>query len=399
MNFSFLTVSKIVCKSGATDELATYVNRFGKKFLIVTDKVFRAIGVLDRVEKQLQQQGIKWTYFMDVPGEPDVENVDSATALARAERCDTVLSIGGGSLIDVGKATAALITNDGKVKDYLEFVGTGAKVVNEPVPFIAMPTTAGTGSEVTKNAVIGSKKEKFKRSMRDDRMLANLVVIDPMLTIGLPKKITASSGIDAMTHNLEAYVTVLHPSPISHALSFEGLTLAGKYLKRAYDKPDDLEAREGMSAAALCGGMAFANSGLGAAHGLGMALNIYYPILHGEAVGIVLPYVMELNAEHNSGLYDEVGESFTGKRYSKKGEGTKAAIDFIKELNAAIGIPADLTSLNIDEEMAQKMGRECFGTSMSGNPVQLDPSQWAALYDKLRSKGRTARSPKVTSLA
>jgi alcohol dehydrogenase class IV len=384
MNFSFLTASKIIFKSGAVDELGLYVKQFGKKFLIVTDRVFRDIGVLDRVEKQLDEQGIQYVYFFDVFGEPDVEYVDSAYALATVEKCDTVLSIGGGSLIDVGKATAALITNGGKVKDYLEFVGTGAKVVNEPVPFIAMPTTAGTGSEVTKNAVIGSKKEKFKRSMRDDRMLANVVIIDPSLTIKLPKKITATSGIDAMTHSLEAYVTARNPTPITKAIAFQGIMSAGKFLKRAYDNPEDLEAREGMSLAALCGGMSFANSGLGAAHGLGMALNIYYPIPHGMGVGITLPYVMELNAANYPGLYDEVGEALSGKRYNKKGAGTKVAIDFIKELNAGIGIPGDLKSLNVTAEMAQKMGAECFGSSMSGNPVQLQAAEWAALYNKLR---------------
>jgi alcohol dehydrogenase class IV len=384
MNFTFLTASKIIFKSGAVDELGLYVKQFGKKFLIVTDRVFRDIGVLNRVEKQLDKQGIQYVYFLDVFGEPDVEYVDKAYALALAEKCDTVLSIGGGSLIDVGKATAALITNGGKVKDYLEFVGTGAKVVKEPVPFIAMPTTAGTGSEVTKNAVIGSKKEKFKRSMRDDRMLANVVILDPSLTIKLPKKVTATSGIDAMTHSLEAYVTARNPTPMTRAIAFQGVMLAGKFLKRAYNNPDDLEAREGMSLAALCGGMSFANSGLGAAHGLGMALNIYYPIPHGMGVGITLPYVMAINAANYPGLYDEVGEGLSGKRYSKKGDGTKVAIDFIKELNASIGIPSDLKSLKVTAEMAQKMGAECFGSSMSGNPVQLKAAEWAALYNKLR---------------
>ena len=385
MNFTFLTAPKIVCKSGAVDELGLYVSGFGKKFLIVTDKVFRAAGVLDRVEKQLDAHGIRYAYFLDMPGEPDVEDINKAQAVAVAEKCDTVLSIGGGSLIDVGKAVAALITNGGKVKDYLEFVGTGAKVVNEPVPFIAMPTTSGTGSEVTKLSVVGSKKENFKRSMRDDKMLANLVIMDPTLTIGCPKKVTAFSGIDAMTHNMEAYVTVKNPTPVTRGLALQGLTLAGKYLRRAYEKPDDLEAREGMAVSALCGGMSFSNSGLGAAHGMGMAININFPIPHGEAVGIVLPYVMQLNADNSPGLYDEVGEAFTGRRYSTKGEGTKAAIDFVRELNASIGIPADLSSLNVTEELAQKMGAGCFGTSMSGNPVQLEAAQWAALFNKLRT--------------
>ena len=383
MDFT-LNIPKIIFKSGALDELGPRVKDFGKKFLVVTDRVFRDVGVLDKVDKQLGEYGIETVYFLDVRGEPDVEHIDNAHALALAEGCDAVLSMGGGSLIDIGKATAALITNGGKIKDYLEYVGTGAKVAVEPVPFIALPTTAGTGSEVTKLAVVGSKKENFKRSIRDDKLLANLVIIDPALTLSMPKKVTASSGIDAMTHSMEAYTTVKNPTPFTRAIAFEGVKLAGKYLRRAYQTPDDLEAREGMSLAALYGGISFSNSGLGAAHGLGMAMNIRYPVSHGECVGIFLPYVMELNAERFPGLYDEVGEAFTGKRYSKKGEGTKAALEYIKELNAAIGIPADLKQWQVTAEKAAEMGAGCYGTSMSGNPVQLEAEEWTELYNKLR---------------
>jgi len=164
----------------------------------------------------------------------------------------------------------------------------------------------------------------------------------------------------------------------------EGIALAGKYLKRAYVKPDDIEAREGVALSALCGGPALANSELGAAHGLGMALNAHYPVSHGEAVGILIPYVMEINAEAQPWLYDQVGEALTRRPYSKKGDGTKAAIDFIKDLNANTGIPSDLKSLNVTEELAQKMGSECFGGSMGGNPVQVEASGWTALYNRLR---------------
>lgn len=384
MDFTFKTAAKIIFKRGAINELGENVKQYGRKFLIVTDNIFRKNNVLDIVEKQLDEQKIKYVYYTDVCGEPQVEDVDKAAQLAREEKCDAVLSIGGGSLIDVGKAAAALITNEGSVKDYLEYVGKGAKVVNDPVPFIVVPTTAGTGSEVTNNAVIASKKENFKRSMRDEKMMAKLVIIDPMLTIGLPKKITATSGMDAFTHNMEAYVTIRRPSPLTRSIALQGIELAGKYLKRAYDVPDDIEAREGMSLAALCGGMSFSNSGLGAAHGLGMVLNIYYPVSHGEAVAIMLPHVMKINAMHFPGIYDKVGEVLTGKSYSEKGDGTKAAIEFIEELNAHLGIPKDLKHLNITEDMARKMGSECFGTSMSGNPVQLEANEWTELINQLR---------------
>jgi alcohol dehydrogenase class IV len=382
MNFSFIAPSKTVFKSGALDEIGEYIGGMGKRFLIVIDPVFKDNGTLEKVQKQFDALGIAHTSYTGVVGEPDVSYVDEASAQAVEFGCDAVLSIGGGSVIDVGKASAGVITNGPPVKDYLEFVGTGRKVVNPPLPFIAMPTTAGTGAEVTKNAVIGSKKEHFKRSMRDDQLIANLCILDPQLCVSAPPKVTAVSGIDAVTHLMEAYAT-WKAHPISKAIALEGLALAGKYLKRAYDDGTDLEAREGMSLAAYMGGISFSNSGLGAAHGLGMALNIYYPVPHGIGVGITLPYVMEINAQDNPVIYDAVGEVFYGKRFDTPGEGTKAAIKFIKDLNAHIGIPADLKFLNVTEEMAETMGRECFGSSMSGNPVQLSAEEWGALFKKL----------------
>lgn len=382
MEFTFIAPMKTIFKSGALDDIGQYISGFGKRFLIVIDPVFEKNGTLAKVQKQFDSLGIAYTCYLGVTGEPDVSYVDEASALARDFGCEAVLSIGGGSAIDVGKAAAGVITNGGHVKEYLEFVGTGRKVVIPPLPFIAMPTTAGTGAEVTKNAVIGSKTEHFKRSMRDDQLIANLCILDPQLCVSAPPKVTAIAGIDAITHLMEAYAT-WKANPMSKALALQGLELTGQYLMKAFDNGEDLEAREGMALAAYLGGISFSNSGLGAAHGLGMAINIYFPVPHGLGVGITLPYVMEINAKANPTLYDAVGEVFTGKRYDTPGEGTKVAIDFIKKLNAHIGIPEDLKELNVTEKLAITMGKECFGSSMSGNPVQLDAEEWGALFKKL----------------
>ena len=306
MKFTFLTAPKIIFQSGALDEAGVLVKEFGRKFMIVTRKGFTKNGVLARLEAQLDAQGIGYVEYFGVVGEPDVTQVDAAVALAIRENCDAVLALGGGSQMDVGKAVAALIPNGGPVKDYLEVVGTGRKLVNAPVPFVAVPTTSGTGSEVTKNAVIGSKAEKFKRSMRDDRMMARLVIVDPSLTLGLPPKATATSGIDALIHNLEAYTTIRNATPLTRSIALEGIALAGANLRRASDVPEDAEAREGMALSALCGGLTLANSGLGAAHGLGMALNTHYSVSHGEGVGIMMPHVMLINAQAVPGIYDKV---------------------------------------------------------------------------------------------
>jgi alcohol dehydrogenase class IV len=382
MEFNLISPARTIFKSGAIAEIGKLAGKYGKKFLIVIDPVFERNGTLDFVKSRLDDAGIAYAVYLGVVGEPDVSYVDDASAQAIEFGADAVLAIGGGSAIDVGKAAAGVITNGLPVKDYLEFVGTGRQVVNPSLPFIAVPTTAGTGAEVTKNAVIGSKKEQFKRSMRDDQMMADLCLIDPELCASAPPKVTAIAGIDALTHAMEAYAT-WKGTPMTKALAFTAVELAGKYLRRACDNGKDMEAREGMSLSAYLAGYAFSNSGLGAAHGMGMAINIYYPVPHGIGVGIALPYVMEVNAAENPTLYDAVGNSFAGKIFAAPGEGTKFAIQFIKDLNASIGIPADLKELGVDKETAVLMGQKCFGNSMSGNPVQKDADFWSDLFVSL----------------
>jgi alcohol dehydrogenase class IV len=382
MEWTFIAPGKTIFKSGALNDIGIYAGAYGKRFLIVIDPVFAQNGTLDTVKARFDTQGIAYTCYVGVVGEPDVSYVDDASVQAQEFGCDVVLSIGGGSCLDVGKACAGVITNGLPIKDYLEYVGTGRKLVKPPLPYISMPTTAGTGAEVTKLAVIGSKKEKFKRSIRDDQLIAKLCIIDPELCSSAPPRVTAISGIDAMTHAMEAYTTS-KSTPMTKAMALSAVSLAGKYLKLAYDNGSNLEAREGMSMAAYTAGLAFSNSGLGAAHGMGMAINIYYPVPHGFGVGVALPYVMEVNANNNPVLYDEVGESFVGKRFDKPGEGTRYAISFIKELNAHIGIPANLKELGVDRETALLMGEKCFGTSMSGNPVQMDGKAWGEVFLKM----------------
>ncbi len=382
MEFSFLTAQKIVFKTGAAAEIAQYVAPYGKIFLIVVDPFFKESETVNKVKAQLDSIRAKYTVYGEVAGEPTVEQVDEVCAIALKNKCDAVISIGGGSNIDVGKAVAALITNGAPAIDYMEYVGKGKKVTKEPVPFIAVPTTAGTGSEVTKNAVLGSRVQTFKRSMRSDMMLANLSIIDPELSRGCPKGVTAHSGIDAMTHLIEAYTT-WRATPISDGLARKGIGLAGKYLRRAYDDGSDMEAREGMAAAALLGGMAFANSGLGAAHGIGMAVGIAYHVPHGEACGILLPHVMRLNRDAVRERMCIVGEELTGKRFDDPSEGAQAAVDFITELNAHMQIKPDFKHLGIPGEQVPALAKASYGTSMSSNPVQLEMDQMIDFIRKL----------------
>lgn len=371
MEFTFLTSRKIIFKSGAIKELGQHVGDFGKNFLVVVDPFFLTSPTMDIVKEQLESIGAAYTVYGEVAGEPTVEQVDVIANMAIENGCDAVISIGGGSNIDVGKAVAALITNGTPSVDYMEYVGKGKKVTKEPVPFVSIPTTAGTGSEVTKNSVLGSQVMNFKRSMRSDMMLANATIVDPELTAGCPKSVTANSGIDAMTHLIESYICS-RVSPITEGLSLRGIELAGKYLRRAYDDGSDMEAREGMAAAALIGGMAFANSGLGAAHGIGMAVGIAYHVPHGEACGILLPHVMKLNMNAAQEKMCKIGEALTGKRFDDPAEGAQAAVDFIFELTSHMNIKPDFKHLNIPAEEIPALAKASYGNSMSANPVQLE---------------------------
>ncbi|MGL4606576.1 MAG: iron-containing alcohol dehydrogenase [Eubacteriaceae bacterium] len=380
MEFLFSTADKIVLKQGVIKELETYADNLGTHFLIVVDRFFANSPILEDIKNRFEMNGKKTFFYNEIQGEPTVEQVDEVTKFAVEHGCDCVISIGGGSCIDVGKAVAALITNGTPALDYMEVVGKNKKITKMPVPFIACPTTAGTGSEVTKNAVLGSKTLNFKRSMRSDMMIPNVSLLDPELTRNCPPSVTAFSGIDALTHLIEAYTT-WRATPISDGLAISGIELGGKYLKRAFDNGNDMEAREGMFAASLLGGMAFANSGLGAVHAIAMAVGIAYHLPHGESCGIMLPHIMKINSKVVKGRMDTIGELLTGKRYNQFGDGGKAAVDFIFELNDYMGIKPDYKHLNIESDALPPLVKASFGTSMTSNPKQLSAEEWLSFFE------------------
>jgi len=352
----------------------------GNHFLLLVAPSFYRSNAMDSIVTQLNSIGKTFTVYHEISSEPTVEDTDLVYQLVLDHHCDAVIAIGGGSNIDVGKAVAALITNGASAIDYLEYVGTGKQITKQPVPFVAIPTTAGTGSEVTKNSVLGSKKRKFKRSIRSEMMIPDLAVIDPMLTVTCPPHVTASSGIDALTHLIEGHVTK-KSTPITDPLSYQGIALAGKYLRRCYEDGDDLEAREGMAAASLLGGMVIAGAGLGAAHGIGMAVGIEYNIPHGKACGIALPHVMEINAPHCKQKMAQVGEALTGKNFISEQAAISAAIDFICKLNRVLNLKQDYKHLDIPRNQLQHFAQASQGSSMSCNPIQLTVEEWAKRFE------------------
>ncbi len=284
--FEFVTASRIVFGAGCLDQVAEIAATYGKRALLVMG----SIAAADRLESQLQERHISVTRYA-VSGEPEVETVEAGLRAARGH--DVVIGLGGGSVIDTAKAIAGLMSNGGGVLDYVEVVGRGQPIRLPAAPWIAIPTTAGTGAEVTRNSVIAVPEKGVKVSMRSPHLLPRVAVIDPVLTYTLPPEVTASTGLDALTQLIEPY-TCSRPTPMSDMLVEAALPRAARSLLHAY-KENDPAAREDMAFASLCSGMALANSGLGAVHGFAAVIGGRYPIPHGMCCAAMLPYVVDGN--------------------------------------------------------------------------------------------------------
>ncbi|MBN1506474.1 MAG: iron-containing alcohol dehydrogenase [Sedimentisphaerales bacterium] len=371
MRFEFSTVDRIVFGPGAADELARGVGELGgRAFVLVGSNPHR----LDRVLDQLASVGTTCEIF-HITGEPTTEMAQAAILSARRARSHTVIAIGGGSVIDVGKAVAAMLTNEGELLDYLEVVGAGRPLREKPVPYVAVPTTAGTGAEVTRNAVLRVPQHRVKVSMRSRLLLPQLAMIDPLLTHSMPPQLTASTGLDALTQLIEPFVSN-KANPVTDGICREGLSRAGRSLRRAFRNGDDAEAREDMAVASLFSGLALANAALGAVHGFAGPLGGATDAPHGVICGKLLPFVMEFNAHAlqtrapdspTLARFDEVARILTGKTSAK----TSDAVAWIQELCAEFSLPglgtyglspADLPAIAAQAKKA---------SSMKGNPIEL----------------------------
>jgi alcohol dehydrogenase class IV len=294
MTFEFRTAGRIVTGAGCSAALPEIAVEIGRRALLVhgQNARLRAGPAASLIEGMLRSGPGAVTFV--ISGEPDIPTVEHGSRLARAESCDMVVGIGGGSVLDAAKAIAGLAANDGTPLDYMEVVGSGQPLSLPALPVIAVPTTAGTGTEVTRNAVITDPATGVKASIRSFSLLPRVAVIDPLLTLDLPHALTASSGLDALTQLIEAFVT-RRSQPLTDALCLEGLRLAGIGLRAACEHPQNVSAREAMSHAALMSGMALANAGLGTVHGIAAPLGGKFHIPHGAACAALLPSVTDVN--------------------------------------------------------------------------------------------------------
>jgi alcohol dehydrogenase class IV len=288
--FEFATAPRIVFGAGALRDVGPIAKDFGNRALIVTG---RSAGRASALIRLLEEQGIARS-TLAIAGEPKIEDVERGIQLARGEGCDVVIGFGGGSAIDAAKAVAALTTNGGDVLDYLEVIGHAKLLTNPPLPVIALPTTAGTGAEVTRNAVLASPEHRVKVSLRSPLLLPKVALVDPELTYDLPAELTATTGLDALTQLIEPYVSC-KANPLTDSICAEGIRRATRSLRRVFDNGADKSAREDMALASLFGGLALANAGLGAVHGFASPIGGMFPAPHGAVCAALLPHVMEAN--------------------------------------------------------------------------------------------------------
>jgi alcohol dehydrogenase class IV len=376
VRFEFATATRILFGPGSVAEVAPAARAMGKRALLVTGLPPGRTPSLDGLE----------CVALSVAGEPAVDGVRGGVQLVRAQGCDLVIGFGGGSAIDAAKAIAALAANSGEPLDYLEVVGRGRILSNPSLPFIAVPTTAGTGAEVTRNAVLASSEHRVKASLRSPFMLARLAIVDPELTYDLPPALTASTGLDALTQLIEPYVSS-RSNPMTDPLCVEGMRRASKSLPRAYTDGHDTSARLDMSLASLFGGLALANAGLGAVHGFAAPIGGSFNAAHGAACAALLPHVMEVNiralrsrAPLSQALvrYQEVARILTGDPDARPEDGAEWAARLVSELRipplGSHGIrPQDVPDLTAKAAQA---------SSMKANPIALTPDEMAEIVSR-----------------
>jgi len=379
MRFEFATATRIIFGESTLKEVGPAAIEIGRKALVVSGlSEERAEPLL----KILAGSEIGYGLYQ-VSHEPTTDLIKQGIERARREDCDLVIGFGGGSAVDSAKAIAALLTNPGDPLDYLEVVGRGRPLVNPPLPFIAIPTTAGTGAEVTRNAVLGVPEKNVKVSLRSPWMLPRLALVDPELTYSLPKDVTASTGLDALTQLIESFVT-FQSNPLTDGLCREGLLRAGRSLQRAFEQGDDPAARRDMSLASLLGGLALANAKLGAVHGFAGPLGGMFPAPHGAICARLLPYVMETNvhaleqrADESAALarYDEVAQILTGNRKARAQDG----VAWVQSLCAALNVPGLSTYGVAHVHFTELIEKSARASSMKGNPIQLTEQEMKAI--------------------
>lgn len=379
--FEFATATEIVFGRGRVRELGKRVAALGRRILFVTG------ANPARVRPVLESAGLGPAKVAEIAirGEPTTGEIEHGVAVAREAKADLVIAVGGGSSLDGAKAIAILATNPGEPLDYLEVVGRGKALTEPSLPCVLVPTTAGTGAEVTKNAVLAVESARVKVSLRSPFMLPRLALVDSELTHGVPPDVTAATGLDALTQVLEPYVSTAR-GPLTDALALEGLRRSSRSLERAFRDGSDADAREDLALTSLFGGLCLANAKLGAVHGLAGPLGGALRAPHGALCARLLPEVMQLNlararAEGAAWLverYTDVARALTGQSEAA----AEAGVARVRELVEALGIPR-LGAFGFAPDRGEEIAeRARVSSSMKGNPIELTKVELLDLLER-----------------
>jgi alcohol dehydrogenase class IV len=382
MNFDFATAERIVFGAGSASQLPGLARGLGRRALLVTG---RARGGAAAAVESLEAAG-QVALRIVVGSEPTIDDVRAAATAATGSRCDSVVAVGGGSVIDTGKAVAALLTNGGDPLDYLEVIGEARPLAHRAAATIAVPTTAGSGAEVTRNAVLSSPAHRVKASLRHASMIPRVALVDPALTLDLPPALTATTGLDALAQLIEPYLS-RRATPMTDILCRDGMALVSAWLRTAYHDGANLEARERMSLASLFGGLALANAGLGAVHGFAGPLGGRLDAPHGALCAALLPAVMRVNLSvlrargtggESLARFADVARLLTGRRDAEADD----AVEWLESIREDLGIPR-LAAYGVTAEVgASLLPAVQASSSMKGNPIELTDGELAEIVNQ-----------------
>ncbi|MCG5102364.1 iron-containing alcohol dehydrogenase [Oceanobacillus alkalisoli] len=362
---TFLTPTTIQYGRGAFQAAGEITKQKGKKALIVSDKIMDDLGYVSELRTIFQKENIESALYLDVASEPVDRYVTESLDIFIAENCNVIISLGGGSCIDTAKAVAVVATNGGYIGDYK---GGGKIAGRDPIPHIAIPTTAGTGSEATDVTVITNTTSQVKMMIKQPAFLPEVAIIDPLLTISSPKSVTAATGVDALSHAIEAYISK-RSHPMTDTLAISAMKLIVENLKKCYENGDDLDAREAMSLGALQAGLAFSNASVCLVHGMSRPIGALFNVPHGVSNAMLLPTVLEFTKDAAISRLADLGRIFdkSAKDLSDQ-EASEIAVTSVKQLCSELNIP-NLKGWGIDKtEFDKVLSKMADDALASGSP-------------------------------
>ncbi|VBB05745.1 alcohol dehydrogenase iron-type [Lucifera butyrica] len=381
-DFVFNMPTKVVFAVGAVNGIGQECRALGgtKAFLVTGRTATRNSPYLGQIEKSLQEAGVAVQIYAEIEADPSVGTIDRGAAVLKSAGADIVIAFGGGSPIDAAKAMAMLQKNEGSILDYMR---GRRQTANAGLPLICIPTTAGSGSEVTAAAVVTDRGSKEKIGISHGSMTPKVAIVDPVLHVSMPPAVTASTGIDALTHAIEAY-TAVQANPLSDAACLQAIRLIGKYLRRAVANGKDMEARGNMALASLLAGIGFNHAGLGAVHGIAHPIGAQFGVAHGVGNGIMLPYVMEYCAMADYTKFGDIaaalGENISGMSGR---DAAQQAVSAVRALKQDIGIPETLAAAGVPPTAVDAIVRDAITyRRLPNSPRQLTGEDLTVIVER-----------------